>query len=73
MNKLYWRISYGGIGIYEALKNEIWKKHNFPKREWINLKNSETFTWLNTPPLYFENCYSYFTELGYELFMENTI
>ena len=72
MNKLYWRVSYNGIGIYQALKNEIWNKCEFPKKEWDVLKNSESFMWLNTPPFYNENCYSYFTELGYELFVKKT-
>lgn len=72
MNKTYWRVSYMGIGIYEALKNEIWKKCKFPKKEWDRLKKSEAFVWLNTPNVYYENCYSYFTELGYELFRSNT-
>jgi len=72
MNKLYWRVSYNGIGIYEALKNEIWKRYEFPKEEWDKLKKSKTFMWLKAPNIYYENCYSYFTELGYELFMKNT-
>ena len=72
MNKPYWRVSYNGIGIYESLKKEIWKKCENPKQEWEALKDSARFTWLNTPPFYNDNCYSYFTELGYKLFIKNT-
>ena len=72
MNKPYWRVSYNGIGIYESLKKEIWKKYENPKQEWEVLKDSVHFTWLNTPPFYNDNCYSYFTELGYKLFIKNT-
>ena len=72
MNKPYWRVSYNGIGIYESLKKEIWKKYENPKQEWEDLKDSVHFTWLNTPPFYNDNCYSYFTELGYKLFIKNT-
>ena len=72
MNKPYWRVSYNGIGIYESLKKEIWKKYENPKQEWEVLKDSVHFTWLNTPTFYNDNCYSYFTELGYKLFIKNT-
>ena len=71
MKKVYWRISYNDIGIYNALKKEIWK-NDLPKEEWDNLKLSNAFTWLKTPTFYNENCYSYFTELGYKLFIQNT-
>lgn len=72
MKKVYWRISYNGVGIYEALKKEIWKKSHEPKIEWDNLKSSEAFTWLKTPDFYSNACYSYFTDIGYELFMKKT-
>lgn len=72
MNKIYWRVSYKDIGIYEALKNEIWKKCESPKEEWDKLKKSKAFMWLKEPNIHYENCYSYFTELGYELFIKNT-
>lgn len=72
MKKIYWRISYNNIGIYEALKKELWNKNDSPKDEWKNLKESNAFTWLKTPDFYNENYYSYFTELGYKLFIENT-
>jgi len=72
MNKTYWRISYNGTGIYEALKKEIWDNNFSPKVEWKKLKNSSEFTWLKTPNIYYNNCYSYFTESGYKIFMEKT-
>lgn len=72
MGKMYWRISYNRIGISEALKKEIWNKSHVPKIEWDNLKSSNAFTWLKTPDFYSATCYSYFTEMGYELFMKKT-
>lgn len=36
------------------------------------VKKSQAFTWLKTPDTYAKDCYSYFTELGYKLFKENT-
>lgn len=72
MEKIYYRLTYGDIGIYDALKKEIWKKFEFPTKEWDILKNSKAFTWLKIPNSYYENCHSYFTELGYKLFIKNT-
>lgn len=72
MNKLYFRVRYNDTGIYDAFKKKVWEKCEFPKKEWDILKKSKTFTWLKTPNFYYENCYSYFTELGYELFLKNT-
>lgn len=72
MKKSYWRVSYNGIGIYEALKKQLWTINKFPRDEWNAIKNSKAFTWLKTPPMYSNNSYSYFTELGYTLFMEKT-
>lgn len=72
MNKIYWRVSYQDIGIYEAFKSEIWKKCKFPKEEWEHLKKSKAFIWLKTPNVYYKNYFSYFTKLGYELFRKNT-
>jgi len=72
LQKNYWRISYKNIGIYEALKKEIWNKCEEPEKEWNYLKNSNAFKWLKTPNIYSNNYFSYFTEYGYNLFMENT-
>lgn len=71
MNK-YWRFSYNGIGIYEALKKVIWKNFSNPKEEWNILKKSEAFTWLNVPSIYPENSNSYFTLEGYQMFIEKS-
>ena len=72
MKKVFWRISYKEIGIYEALKKSIWERNINPKEEWLNLKESNEFTWLKTPPTYNINCTSYFTEQGYNNFMKIT-
>ena len=50
----------------------MWNKSSNPKKEWEDLKTSDVFTWLNVPKIHYENSYSYFTELGYKLFMINT-
>lgn len=71
MNK-YFRFSYNGIGIYEALKKKIWNSQDNPKEEWEQLKISEAFTWLKVPSSYPENSYSYFTEEGYMLFIKKS-
>ena len=68
---IYYRISYNGIGIYEALKKEMWNKSDNPKKEWEKFKNSDAVTWLKKTDRNSENNLSYFTELGYNFFMEN--
>lgn len=72
MDRIYYRISYNGIGIYEALKKKIWISTSNPKYVWEELKNSIAFTWLKVPNTYSDKSYSYFTELGYDLFLKNT-
>ena len=72
MEKVYYRISYKGIGIYEALKQKIWKECDHPFEMWYGFKNSKAVTWLKIPDKYSEKCYSYFNELGYKLFKKNT-
>jgi len=72
MKNIYYRVSYHGIGIYEAVKKEIWLKSKEPKKDWETLKKSTAFTWLKTPSYYSENCFSYFTKYGFNLFMKNT-
>ena len=67
MNK-YYRITYEGNGIYDALKNkindiEIWK----------TILSSNNINWLPKPPSYSFNNKSYFTELGYNTFNEKTL
>lgn len=70
MKNIFFRISYKNIGVYEALKNELWKRNDNPKEVWELIKNSKSFNWLKTPPTYSEKCLSYFTEEGYKLFLE---
>ena len=38
--EMYYRVSYNDMGIYEALKKELWKQKKDPKKEWKNLINS---------------------------------
>ena len=69
----YFRITYNNIGIYEALKNKIWDNNSvFSKEDWINFKNSSDVNWLKVPSVYGNDNYSYFTELGFNIFMEKT-
>lgn len=63
-----YRITYNGIGIYEAYK----KVCSFD--EWRSFINSDAATWLDVPKVYNRdiNHTSYFTERGYEVFQKNT-
>jgi len=72
MNKFYYRVTYNGVGVYDAFKRKLWEKSNTPKEDWIKLKNSDVFSWLKIPEINYENCYSYFTKIGYQLFKNNT-
>lgn len=72
MNRIYWRVTYNGIGIYEAFKTELWNKLDNPNIVWNDLKNSNVFNWLKVPSVHYDNCYSYFTKEGMDLFMKNT-
>ena len=71
MIKKYWRVSYNNIGIYEALKRHLWENNKI--NTWNELKNSDNFTWLPLPNTYLENNRSYFTEIGYKMFIEKTL
>lgn len=64
----FYRVTYNGIGIYEAFKNAC--THD----EWRSFKNSDAVKWLPTPKVYGRdpNHISYFTELGYSKFKKNT-
>lgn len=66
--KPLYRITYNGIGIYEAYK----KACSFD--EWRSFINSDAATWLDVPKIYNRdiNHTSYFTKRGYELFQKNT-
>ncbi len=58
----YYRITYNGEGIYDALKNSV------DLETWKNILSSENISWLPKPPTYSSNNTSYFTEKGYEEF-----
>lgn len=70
MNNNYFRITYNDIGIYEALKQEIF--NNYTKEEWQSFKSSNNVNWLKAPVFYGDNNYSYFKELGFNMFMKKT-
>lgn len=72
----YFRITYDGIGIYEALKKQIWFVSTEPVKVWNSLKESDAFNWLSVPNVYEQEdkkYYSYFTETGYEMFKKLTL
>lgn len=67
-NNEYYRVTYHGIGIYEALRN------NVSNEEWrVILNNSQSIKWLPKPPNYNFNNRSYFTKLGYNTFNKKTL
>lgn len=69
----YFRVTYNGIGIYEALKKQIWNDNSdFSKEEWECFIKSSLVNWLKKPSVYENNHVSFFTELGFDLFMKNT-
>lgn len=63
----YYRVTYDGIGIYEALRN------NVTRDEWINILKSDRITWLPKPPNYEFNNRSYFTKTGYDTFVKKAL
>ena len=63
-NDKYYRITYNGEGIYNALKKCI------ALEKWQELLKSEKINWLPKPPSYAESNKSYFTEKGYDKFKE---
>lgn len=67
-----YRLTYNGIGIYEALKQEMYKQTGSPEA-WNTFKNSPECNWLPLPPTYGENNASYFTEEGYNKFIDVTM
>ena len=63
----YYRVTYAGIGVYEALKQ------NMSVSEWHQFKNSEAARWLPLPKLAYKAEYlSYFTERGFSEFITTT-
>lgn len=70
---MYYRVTYNDIGVYEALKKQIWNDNNdFTKKDWENFKKSDEVNWLKIPNVYKDNNCSFFTELGFEVFMNKT-
>lgn len=67
MNNKYYRITYYGEGIYNALKN------NVGKEIWQELLLNSDISWLPKPPTYSSKNISYFTEKGYEKFLNRTM
>lgn len=70
MNRIYYRYTYLGQGVYEALKNVI------SSDEWKQLKDSIAFKWLPCPSTYNTSkhlCTSFFTEFGNERFKKLTL
>ena len=63
-NDKYYRITYNGEGIYNALKKRI------SLEQWQELLKSEKIKWLPKPPRYAESKKSYFTKKGYDKFKE---
>ena len=66
-NKLLYRITYNGEGIYNALKKHV------DKDIWMQILSSNHITWLPKPPSYASNNKSYFTQKGYIKFNEETL
>lgn len=64
---VYYRITYNGEGIYQALKKEIGLE------EWKKLLSSNKINWLPKPPNYPSNYRSYFTKEGYNKFNSSTL
>ena len=60
------RITYDGEGIYQAFKE------NVSFGVWKSFKNSNAANWLPLPPSYEGNYRSYFTTMGYKMFMKRT-
>lgn len=65
-SSIYYRVTYNGEGIYNALKN------NVSMSTWKNLLSSDCMTWLPKPPSYAGDYRSYFTKQGYDKFMKDT-
>lgn len=66
VEEIYYRITYRGEGVYQALKAVI------PPVTWKKLQLSSVFDWLPKPPIYLDGMKSYFTKLGLEYFNKYT-
>ena len=52
------------------MKKQLWSIGK--NKKWNDFKNTENFKWLKVPTVYVENSRSYFTELGYTIFIKKT-
>lgn len=68
-----YRVTYGDgdIGIYEQLKNAMWKSIGSSKA-WVDFVCSDAAKWLPKPPEYKDSYRSYFTKDGYDMYMQKT-
>ena len=63
----YYRFTYNGVGIYEALKQ------NVNSETWKKLIKSSNFTWLPKPENYPKTNISYFTREGRDMFLKKVL
>ena len=66
-----YRVSYNGIGIYEALHKKLMEENKYD--EWKSFLNSSDVNWLPKPPEYPKYYRSYFTEKGFNKFKSKTL
>ena len=64
---VYYRITYNGEGIYNALKNIVGMD------AWKDLLSNKQISWLPKPPEYSSKNISYFTKKGYKVFEQKTL
>ena len=66
VTNMYYRYTYNGTGIYQALKD------NIDRNTWNSLLKTEVFNWLPKPDVYLDGYSSYFTPEGNSMF-KNTV
>lgn len=66
LDETFYRFEYDGEGIYDALRK------NMSVDDWKDFKQSKAATWLPVPPNYQTGDQSFFTEKGYDKFMNLT-
>lgn len=65
--KDYYRVTYEGEGIYEAVRKRVGME------TWKMLLKNANISWLPKPPVYYSGYMSYFTEYGYEIFQKTSL
>lgn len=65
--KDYYRVTYEGEGIYEAVRKRVGME------TWKMLLKNANISWLPKPPEYYSGYMSYFTEHGYEIFQKTSL